>query len=81
MNISRSALGENSNYNKQQKQPKLLYPSEHYQNGIINETITAPSIDILYYQILRKWQQFVLRTTLTGEILFKKFLIYLKIIK
>ncbi|CAF3532594.1 unnamed protein product [Rotaria sp. Silwood1] len=34
--------------------------------GIINETITAPSIDILYYQILRKWQQFVARTTLTG---------------
>ncbi|CAF2672261.1 unnamed protein product [Rotaria sp. Silwood2] len=34
--------------------------------GIINETITAPSIDILYYQILRKWQQFVVRTTLTG---------------
>ena len=36
--------------------------------GIINETITAPSIDILYYQILRKWQQFVLRTTSTGKI-------------
>ena len=37
--------------------------------GIINETITAPSIDILYYQIQRKWQQFVLRsTTSTGEI-------------
>jgi hypothetical protein len=37
--------------------------------GIINETITAPSIDILYYQILRKWQQFVLRTNSTGRIL------------
>ncbi|CAM2703411.1 unnamed protein product [Rotaria socialis] len=34
--------------------------------GIINETITAPTIDILYYQILRKWQQFVLRTTSAG---------------
>jgi hypothetical protein len=35
--------------------------------GIINETITAPSIDILYFQMLRKWQQFVVRTTLTGK--------------
>lgn len=36
--------------------------------GILNETITAPSIDILYYQIQRKWQQFVLRnTTSTGK--------------
>ncbi|CAF4657120.1 unnamed protein product [Rotaria sp. Silwood1] len=35
--------------------------------GIINETITAPTIDILYYQILRKWQQFVLRTSSTGK--------------
>ncbi|CAM4752219.1 unnamed protein product [Rotaria magnacalcarata] len=34
--------------------------------GIINETITAPTIDILYYQILRKWQQFVSRTTSAG---------------
>jgi hypothetical protein len=34
--------------------------------GILNETILAPSIDILYYQILRKWQQFVLRTTSKG---------------
>ncbi|CAF1159100.1 unnamed protein product [Rotaria sordida] len=34
--------------------------------GIINETITAPTIDILYYQIQRKWQQFVLRTSSTG---------------
>ena len=35
--------------------------------GIINETITAPSIDILYFQILKKWQQFVVRTALTGK--------------
>ncbi|CAF1172736.1 unnamed protein product [Adineta steineri] len=34
--------------------------------GINNETITTSSIDILYYQILRKWQQFVLRTPSTG---------------
>lgn len=34
--------------------------------GIINETITSSSIDILYYQILRRWQQFVVRTTLSG---------------
>jgi hypothetical protein len=33
----------------------------------MNETITAPSIDILYYQMLRKWQQFVARTSLTGK--------------
>jgi hypothetical protein len=33
----------------------------------MNETITTPSIDILYYQMLRKWQQFVARTTLTGK--------------
>ncbi|CAF2048900.1 unnamed protein product [Rotaria magnacalcarata] len=40
----------------------------HFANicGIMNESITAPTIDILYYQILKKWQQFVLRTTLTG---------------
>ncbi|CAF3565005.1 unnamed protein product, partial [Rotaria sp. Silwood2] len=37
--------------------------------GIINETITAPTIDILYYQILRKWQQFILRNSSTGRIL------------
>ncbi|CAF4495754.1 unnamed protein product, partial [Rotaria magnacalcarata] len=38
----------------------------HFANicGIMNESITAPTIDILYYQILKKWQQFVLRTTL-----------------
>lgn len=34
--------------------------------GIISETITAPSIDILYYQILRKWQQFFLRAASAG---------------
>ncbi|UJR08939.1 hypothetical protein I4U23_013191 [Adineta vaga] len=37
--------------------------------GIIDEMITTSSIDILYYQILRKWQQFVSRTPLS-EILF-----------
>ena len=31
------------------------------------KTITAPSIDILYYQILRKWQQFILRSTSSGK--------------
>jgi hypothetical protein len=35
--------------------------------GIISETITAPSIDILYYQILRKWQQFFLRAASAGS--------------
>ncbi|CAF0970106.1 unnamed protein product [Adineta steineri] len=33
---------------------------------IIDKTITSSSIDILYYQILKKWQQFVSKTTLTG---------------
>jgi hypothetical protein len=42
--------------------------------GILNETILAPSIDILYYQILRKWQQFVLRTPSTGRI----FILYVR---
>ena len=42
--------------------------------GITNETITAPSIDILYYQILRKWQQFVLRSTASTGLPFAAFI-------
>lgn len=42
--------------------------------GITNETITAPSIDILYYQILRKWQQFVLRNTTSTGLPFAAFI-------
>ncbi|CAF1405157.1 unnamed protein product [Adineta ricciae] len=34
--------------------------------GIIDEIITASSIDILYYQIVRKWQQFVSRVPVSG---------------
>ncbi|CAF1216735.1 unnamed protein product, partial [Didymodactylos carnosus] len=34
--------------------------------GIINDFITRESIDILYVQMLRKWQQFILKTTSSG---------------
>ncbi|UJR37288.1 hypothetical protein I4U23_029997 [Adineta vaga] len=33
---------------------------------VIVESITSSTIDILYCKLLKKWQQFVLRTTLTG---------------
>ncbi|CAF0994912.1 unnamed protein product [Adineta ricciae] len=34
--------------------------------GIIDETIASSSIDILYVQLLKKWQQLITKTTLTG---------------